>query len=703
MNISAFPASLRKIYLLFGVLTMLTVLAGILFYLVSSSHVEEDIRIKLEKVSDAKKGEVEQWFEASIADGIELLNSMEMRGGLLKGLDQSEKLIFDETFTGWRKYLREDKGFVAIYLLDADLKKLDTLSGSSGEKVELKMLQKFKGTLKPVLSDFFSEKKEFTDHPYIYLLVPYIETGKKTPQRYLLVKIDPTANLLPRLWSATTLLGSQENRLVVNITTDPVYHWVLGSDGLKRRDLVDLRPTDLAYHIEKNDTGFISGKDYKQELSYAYLKSSPRFHFTLVAKISRDEILGPVRDVFWKTLSGVSLTLVILFISSRLMIKHEENEALKKAMESELEKEKNEKLLNAIIESSPDAIMLVEPAKGALTRFNKRAEEMFALNLAGPTVKIDPAKFHKKPVTDEEKALQQSTLAQNNIWRGDVEYISLDGREFWGNVVVTPIQSGKDRFFMVRITDITQERKILTDLQELTEELKRADEEKVKFMSVLAHDLRSPFHPLLNILDMLSSDYDTMNEGERKHFLESAGEIAGRYFEFLESLLNWSRASLGKISFNPKPVSPITVINETILLQEHLATEKGIKQTTRINTSDDVNADPEMLRTILRNLLVNAIKFTHSSGAVTVSAETEGENVVFSISDTGVGIPHDQISRLFTLDGSRSTPGTGNEQGTGLGLLLCKEFVNLHGGKIWVQSSPEKGSVFSFTMQVFKQ
>lgn len=116
-----------------------------------------------------------------------------------------------------------------------------------------------------------------------------------------------------------------------------------------------------------------------------------------------------------------------------------------------------------------------------------------------------------------------------------------------------------------------------------------------------------------------------------------------------------------------------------------------------------MNADPEMLRTILRNLLVNAIKFTHSSGAVTVSAETEGENVVFSISDTGVGIPHDQISRLFTLDGSRSTPGTGNEQGTGLGLLLCKEFVNLHGGKIWVQSSPEKGSVFSFTMQVFKQ
>lgn len=575
MNINAFPASLRKIYLLFGVLTVLTVLAGILFYLVSSKRVEEDIKIKLEKVAEAKQREVTQWFEDCLTEGPDLLKSMEIRDGLHNKLNQGDRVIFDEAFTGLRKYLREDKGFAAIYLLDAEMRTLDTLSGSSGERVDSKSLQQFKGTKKPVFSDFFTEKKEFADHPYIYLLVPDVQTGQGRPGRYLLTKIDPTANLLPRLWSATTILGSQENRLVVNITSDPVYHWVLGSDGLRRKDIVDLRPNDLAYRIEKGDTGFISGLDYKREKSYAYVKHSGTFRFALVAKIARPEIIGPVLDVFWKALSGVVLTMLILFISARLMIKQLENEALKKAMESELEKEKNEKLLSAIIESSPDAIMLVDPSKEVLTRFNKKAEQMFALNLAGPTVKLDPARFHKNPISDEEKAEQRHALNSEKVWRGDVEYMSLDGREFWGNVVVTPLESGNERFFMVRITDITHEKKILTDLQELTSELKKTDEEKVKFMSVLAHDLRSPFHPLLNILDMLSSDYDTMNEGERKHFLESAGEIAGRHFEFLESLLTWSRASLGKISFNPKPVSPITVINETILLRSISQLRRG--------------------------------------------------------------------------------------------------------------------------------
>lgn len=703
MNFNYAPAPLRKIYLLFGSLTLLTVVAGLVFYLVTSGRVEEDIKIKLERVAGAKQNVVLKWFETSMSNGLDLDMSMKLRGRLLRKLGQGDRSVFDEAFTGWRKYLKEEKGFVALYLLDSNLKKIDTLSGSSGDPVDLSRLKNLKGARKPTFSGFFSVTEGFTDHPYVYLLIPDFQPEVNTPLQYLLIKIDPTVNLLPRLWSATSILGSQENRLVVNLTTDTVYHWVLGSEGLKRKERVDLEPGDIAYQVERGDTGFISGIDNKREQSYAYVKNSDTFNFALVAKISKAEIIGPVWDVFWKALSGVAIALLIILISGRLLLKQQENEVLKKAVEAELDKAKNEVLFNSIIESSPDAIMLIEPGKESLTKYNKRAEEMFALHLAGSIVKIEPTKFHKKPVSEREKAEELQALTEGKVMRHTVEYVALDGREFWGDVVVTPLEAGHEKFFMVRVNDITEERRRLTDLQELTEELKRTDEEKIKFMSVLAHDLRSPFHPLLNILDLLSSDYDTMTEEERKHFLESACGIAGRHFEFLESLLNWSRASLGKISFNPRPVNPVTIINEISLLQEHLAIEKGIRLITRINTSDDVNADPEMLRTILRNLLVNAIKFTHTTGTVTVSADTDGENVVFSISDTGVGIPHDQISRLFTLEGSRSTPGTGNEQGTGLGLLLCKEFVNLHGGEIWVESSLEKGSVFSFTMQVFKQ
>ncbi len=702
MNFKAAPASLRKIYLIFGTMTVLTIVLGIAFYIIASDRVEKDIRTKLERVAKAKTDEVTKWFEGTRTDGVDLFNSMKKRGELRLKLGPGDKGILNEAFIGWRKYLKEEKGFIALFILDKDLKEIDTLSGSSEDPVELDHLKKLKGTRKAVFSDFFSEKKGFADHPYVYLLVPDTQPGQEMPQKYLLIKIDPIANLLPRLWSATTILGSQENRLVVNITTDPVYHWVLGSDGLRRKDLVDLKPVDLAYRIEKGDTGFISGADYKGEKSFAYVERSGTFNFTLVAKISKDEILGPVWDVFWKTLSGVALTLMILFILSRLLIKQYENQTLKRVIDAELEKEKNEKLLSAIIESSPDAIMLVDPSKEVLTRYNKKAEQMFALHLAGPVVELNAGKFHKHLPTPEERAEQRRVLMQEKVWRGDVEYVSLDGREFWGNAVVSLLEVGPEKFFMVRVSDITLEKRILTELQELTDELQRADEEKVKFMSVLAHDLRSPFHPLLNILDLLNNEYEVMNEENRRSFLTDANEIARRHFEFLESLLTWSRASLGKISFNPQPLSPVAIINETVLLQEHLATEKGIKITTKITTTTEVNADPEMLRTILRNLIANAIKFTHSKGLITVAAEKEDGMVIISVTDTGVGIPQDQLGQLFSLEGSRSTTGTGNERGTGLGLLLCKEFVYMHGGTISVDSAPESGSTFRFTIPVYK-
>ncbi len=702
MNIKATPASLRKIYLIFGALTALTIVVGVGFYTISSGKVEADIKTKLEKVADAKEKEVKAWFQSSITDGLDLLNSMERRGQLLKQMDEKEKGLLNQAFAGWRKYLREEKGFVALYILDRDFKKIDTLSGLAGEPVETGHLKNLAGIREPAFSNFFSEKKGSKERAFVYLLIPDVSPGGGVPEKYLLVKIDPQANLLPRLWSATSILGSQENRLVVNITTDPLYHWVLASDGLSRKAIAELKPTDLAYRIEKGDTGFVSGIDYKGERSYAFIKGSEAYHFTLVAKISRDEILGPVKEVFWKALSGVALTLLILFISFRLLIKQQENQNLKKVIEAELEREKNEKLLEAIIESSPDAIMLIDPKKGELTRFNKRADEMFALHLAGPVVKLSPAKFHKSPLTDEESREQMKVLLEEKIWRGDVEYRSLDGNAFWGNVVVSVIEAGGESFYMARVADITKSKNLLTELQELTSELKRIDEEKVKFMSVLAHDLRSPFHPLLNILDLLNNDYDNMSEEDRRNFMKDAYEIAGRHFEFLESLLTWSRASLGKISFNPQPLSPFAIISETVQLQEHLATEKGIRITTKVTSTNEVNADAEMLRTILRNLIANAIKFTHPKGMVTVSAATEDNLVVFSVTDTGVGIPQDQLGKLFSLEGSRSTPGTGNERGTGLGLLLCKEFVYMHGGTMSVESTPENGSTFRFTIPVYR-
>lgn len=702
MNLKAIPASQRKIFYFFGLLTLLTFIAGAFFYLTDSKSVEDDIKGKLNRVAIAKSEEVRQWFEATTGHGVDLLKNIRMRERLLQYLNPSNKMLFDEAFAGMRKYLKKEKGFVAVYLLDRNMEKIDTLSGSSGGISRFDIVKPLKSSKSPVFSNFFSEPVEGLEKPFIYLLIPDTSSVNPTPVKYLLIKIDPAPDLLPRLWSATSILGSQENRLVVNIDSDTENHWVLGDEGLQKYKLSELPPNSLAYRIEHNDSGFISGMDYSGARSYAYVRSSGDFHYTLVAKISRDEIIGPVWGVFWKAVSGVSVALLLLFILARLFLQQNENENLKRVIEAEAAKERNEALLSAIIESSPDAILLVDPANRVLIRHNKRAEAMFALSQEGDQIKLTPEKFHKTPVTTEDLEEQAKALRENGIWRDDVEYVALDGREFWGNVVVSAIEVGTDRYFMVRISDITREKKILTELQELTEDLRKSDEEKVKFMSVLAHDLRSPFHPLLNVLDLLNTDFDNLDDSEKKNFLSGAADIAGRHFEFLESLLAWSRASLGKINYNPRPLNPFRLINETILLQQHLAEQKGIKLMTKVETTNEIYADPEMLRTVLRNLLANAIKFTRNNGQVVVTAGTMGDMVCFGISDNGVGMPKDQVEQLFSLGGSRSTPGTENERGTGLGLLLCKEFVNRHGGEISVVSSPEVGSTFSFTIPVYK-
>jgi len=702
MKLKAIPAFQRKIFYVFGVLTVLTFIAGISFYFTESLKVEEEIKGKLQRVAIAKSEEVRQWFKLTTRTGEDLLKNMKLRGQLLSFLAPENKHLFDEAFAGMRKYLKEEKGFVALYLLDKNMKKLDTLSGSSKGLHDPGLIKNMAGIKQPAFGNFFSEETDSADKPYIYLLVPDTLSDNPSPLKYLLIKIDPRADLLPRLWSATSILGSQENKLVVNIDSDPEYHWVLGSEGLTKRRMSILSPASIGFKVEKGDTGFISGTDYNGARSYGYAMSSNEYHFTLLAKISRDEIIGPVWEIFWKAVSGVSLALLILFILARLFLQQNENETLKRVIEAETAKERNEALLNAIIESSPDAILLVDPKNRVLLRYNKRAETMFALTSNGESIELTPERFHKNPVSPEELAEQKRALAEEGIWRRDVEYVALDGREFWGNVVVSTLEVGTDHFFMVRISDVTKEKTILTELQDLTDDLRRSDQEKVKFMSVLAHDLRSPFHPLLNVLELLNTDYDTMGDDEKRTFLSGAADIAGRHFEFLESLLAWSRASLGKINYNPQALNPFRLINETILLQQHLAEQKGIKLTSRIDTVDEINADPEMVRTVLRNLVANAIKFTRNNGQVILSAVTENGMVTFGISDNGVGIPKDQVEMLFSLGGSRSTPGTENERGTGLGLLLCKEFVNRHGGELSVESSPGVGSTFSFTIPVYK-
>ncbi|MCK6603737.1 MAG: ATP-binding protein [Ignavibacteriaceae bacterium] len=356
------------------------------------------------------------------------------------------------------------------------------------------------------------------------------------------------------------------------------------------------------------------------------------------------------------------------------------------------------KLFSAVFDSSPDAIFIIDGKNSEIIRFNKKAEEMFDLHLRDPDTPLFPRMLHKNGVTDEIQQEYLETMKSGRPWIKTFLFRSLGGRDFWGSLVLLKNPLLGEDLEMSRVTDITEEKKILYELEGLTTELTEQNMMKNKFISVLAHDLRSPFHPLLNWTEILISEYDDLSENERR---EITGKVQGsvrKLYNLLESLLSWSRASSGNISYNPQPLDLFSIIDQVIRSEEDVAKAKEIAIITETIENPDVFADSEMVRTILRNLIVNAIKYSPRSGTVKVRSMQKAGFAEIIVEDSGTGISPEKAEALFTLRGAKSTPGTENEKGSGLGLLLCREFTEKHGGKISVISREGVGSVFSFTV-----
>lgn len=234
-------------------------------------------------------------------------------------------------------------------------------------------------------------------------------------------------------------------------------------------------------------------------------------------------------------------------------------------------------------------------------------------------------------------------------------------------------------------------------IEQLNIQLEKLNADKNRFIAILSHDLRSPFTSILGFLELLLSDIRKYTIIEIESHIQVINEAARNTFNLLEDLLTWIRAHSGKIPFNPQEISLNENLNKVLEILSPVAESKSIRIDAAIPRIN-VYADQDMLRTVLRNLLSNAIKFTGEKGSVRINAEKRPGEVMILISDTGVGMKPDLVSKLFDISSAFSTSGTAGEKGAGFGLALCREFVNIHGGEIWVKSEPGKGSEFSFTL-----
>jgi PAS domain S-box-containing protein len=244
--------------------------------------------------------------------------------------------------------------------------------------------------------------------------------------------------------------------------------------------------------------------------------------------------------------------------------------------------------------------------------------------------------------------------------------------------------------------DISERKKSELALLQSKEELKELNFTKDKIFSIIGHDLRNPFNNIIGLSDLLIESANDPAFSESVKYLEIISDTAIKTRLLLDHLLNWAKAQTGQLSFKPEKVNLSKIIIDVIDLEKPLTNTKNISLNFDGKAETKVYADVNMLKTILRNLISNAIKFTRNGGSICVFTKTKFEHAEVTISDNGIGIDKKRIEGLFKRNAS--TLGTANEEGSGLGLMLCKDFVEKNKGKIWVESVEGKGSDFKFTL-----
>ena len=248
------------------------------------------------------------------------------------------------------------------------------------------------------------------------------------------------------------------------------------------------------------------------------------------------------------------------------------------------------------------------------------------------------------------------------------------------------------------VRDITEQKRDEIALKENEIRLRELNATKDKFFSIISHDLRSPFTSIIGFSELLIEKIQNKDLGRTEEFARIINTSSQRAMDLLTNLTEWARLQTGRMEFNRREIDIIAIVNEVIELLNASVLQKSIALTRNLPPYLPILADKEMISTVLRNLISNSIKFSSPGGKVVISAIQKENKVVIEVSDFGVGIRKDIIPKLFSIGENVTTNGTQMEEGTGLGLILCKDFVSKHGGEIWAESEIGKGSKFTFTL-----
>ncbi|GMU90265.1 MAG: hypothetical protein AMXMBFR49_24710 [Chlorobiota bacterium] len=403
----------------------------------------------------------------------------------------------------------------------------------------------------------------------------------------------------------------------------------------------------------------------------------------------------------WGIITGggaiILVSWLIFFVIYRSRKRYIQELAINQKLTAELAE--SELLYRSLMDASPDPIVItdmtgrvvmISPIVNLLYRYVSD-EEVFGRQLMDF---IHP--------DDRARAIEKIGLLMNGIRTGPAEYKILRGDgtilEVESNAELIPDAKGVPHRMLTISRDITERKESTKLIEEQNAALKELNKEKDRFFSIIAHDLRNPFMGLLNLTTILEEDIEHLSQEEIRKMAGNLRGISEKTYILLNELLDWARFKRGQMEYDPEMIDLKTIAGEKISIVRSQAEIKDITLDLAVEPGTTILADRKMIGSVILNLLTNAVKFTAKGGKVELLGHHENGMTEVRVKDNGIGIPPDLVGGLFSIEEKTGRTGTEGESSTGLGLLLCKEFVEKHGGRIGVESVEGKGSDFYFTI-----
>jgi PAS domain S-box-containing protein len=356
----------------------------------------------------------------------------------------------------------------------------------------------------------------------------------------------------------------------------------------------------------------------------------------------------------------------------------------------------SEETLSLIIENMPFGVF-AHKMDGKFNLVNNKAADYTGYS-KNELLKMKVSDIDRDSVTRKDREQIWEKLIKGESVEIQSVHFRRDGSSYPVQINITAVRLKKVKTLLAIVQDITDRKKAEAELKQSEARYRELNATKDKFFSIISHDLRNPFSAILGLSDLAVKKIQNGEYDKIQMFSEAIHKTSRQAYNLLNNLLCWSRLQRGKIDFNPQKIEMYKVIQEVVGLLNANIREKSLNLSVKVADDLIIFADPDMLQTIIRNLLSNAIKFTPENGQISISSKSQGDATLIEVEDSGIGIPKEDLTKLFKIASNFSTSGTNDEKGTGLGLILCKDFVEKHNGKIWVESEPGKGTKFSFIL-----